>query len=160
MIEDCWWSGYQWSFVAMHIQRCLLNRNIQWNYLYAYMYMYLFCIISMIKHLLSVTFIITNHLGILARNLPESSKILQCTFGNMPYRQNAPMHFRWSFIFSTYGLYFLPGSNFSTFEEVKMPVSYSADFFSKKVTLWGFWEDLRWSGLLHMYTNKVCLEVF
>ena len=33
------------------------------------------------------------------------------------------MHFRWSFIFSTYGLYFLPGSNFAPFEEVKVPVS-------------------------------------
>ena len=51
-------------------------------------------------------------LGILARNLPESSKILQCTFGNMPLSSKCTMRFRWSFIFSTYGLYFLPGSIF------------------------------------------------
>ena len=52
-------------------------------------------------------------LGILARNLPESSKILQSTFGSMPWSSKCTMHFRWSFIFSTYGLYFLPGSNFA-----------------------------------------------
>ena len=42
------------------------------------------------------------------------------------------MHFRWSFIFSTYGLYSLPGSNFAPFEEVKVPVSNSDEFFQKK----------------------------
>ena len=46
--------------------------------------------------------------------------------------------FCWSFIFSTYGLYFLPGSIFAPFEEVKVPVSNSADFFPKKCPL----EDL------------------
>ena len=35
-------------------------------------------------------------------------------------------------IFRTYGLYFLPGSNFAPFEEVKVPVSNSAEFFSQK----------------------------
>ena len=58
-----------------------------------------------------------NPLGILARNLPESSKIVQCTFGNMPFN----IHHAFSLIFhifSTYGLYFLPGSNFAPFEEV------------------------------------------
>ena len=39
-----------------------------------------------------------NPLGILhvhvARNLPESSKIHQCTFGNMPSSSKCTMHFR------------------------------------------------------------------
>ena len=86
-----------------------------------------------------------NPLGILARNLPESSKILQCTFGNMPLSSKCTMHFRWSFIFSTYGLYFLPGSNFAPFEEVKVPVSKSADFFPKRCPL----EDLGLLGWIH-----------
>ena len=42
------------------------------------------------------------------------------------------MHFCWYFVFSTYGLYFLPGSNFAPFEEVQVPVSNSADFLSQK----------------------------
>ena len=67
-------------------------------------------------------FINPNLRGILARNFPESSKILQYTFGNMPLSSKCTMHFRWSFIFSTYGLYFLPGSNFGPFEDVKVPV--------------------------------------
>ena len=71
----------------------------------------------------------SNPLGILARNLPESCKILQCTFGNIPLYSKHTMHFRWSFIFSTYGLYVLPGSTFAPFEEVKVPVSNSAEFF-------------------------------
>ena len=33
-----------------------------------------------------------NPLGILARNLPESSKILHCTFGNMPLSSKCTMH--------------------------------------------------------------------
>ena len=53
------------------------------------------------------------------------------------------MHFRWSFIFSTYGRYFLLGSNFAPFEEVKVPVSNSADFF-KKCAPWGILEALGW----------------
>ena len=54
------------------------------------------------------------------------------------------MHFRWSFIFSTYGLYvymyvyFLPGSNFAPFEEVKVPVSNGAEFVKKKCHLEDF----------------------
>ena len=40
-------------------------------------------------------------LATLARNLPESSKIHQCIFGNMPLSSKCTMHFRWSFIFST-----------------------------------------------------------
>ena len=62
--------------------------------------------------------LILTPLGILARNLPESSKIHKCTFGNMPSSSKCTMHFRWSFIFSTYGLYFLPDSIFAPFEEV------------------------------------------
>ena len=45
------------------------------------------------------------------------------------------------FIFSTYGLYFLPGSNFAPFEEVKALVSNSAEFFPKSAP-WRIWEDL------------------
>ena len=57
------------------------------------------------------------------------------------------MHFPWSFIlFSTYGLYFLPGSNFAPFEEVKVPVSNSADFFQESAP-WRILEDLGWLGL-------------
>ena len=74
----------------------------------------------------------------LNRNLPEFSKIIQCTFGNMPLSSKCTMHFRWSFIFSTRRLYFLPGSNFAPFEEVKVPFSNSADFYSQKVPFWGF----------------------
>ena len=37
-----------------------------------------------------------NPLGILARNLPESSKILLGTFGNMPLSSKCMVHFRWS----------------------------------------------------------------
>ena len=74
-----------------------------------------------------------NPLEILARNLPESSKILQCTFGNMPLHvhvhvhvsSKCTMHFRWYFIFSAYGLHFLP------FDEVKVPVSISGEFYPK-----------------------------
>ena len=65
---------------------------------------------------------IPNPLSILARSLPESAKIHQCTFGNMPLSSKCTMHFRWSFIFSTHGLYFLLCSNFGPFEEVKVPV--------------------------------------
>ena len=57
-----------------------------------------------------------NTLGILAGNLPESSKIFQGTFGNC--------------------------CNFASFEEVKVsdtmfPISNSADFFPQKVPLGG-----------------------
>ena len=54
------------------------------------------------------------------------------------------MHFRRSFRFSTYGLYFLPGSNFAPFEEVKVPVSNSVDFPPppKKSAPWRILEDL------------------
>ena len=46
------------------------------------------------------------------------------------------MHHAFSLIFhiqrlGMYGLYFLPGSNFASFEEVKVPVSNSAEFFQK-----------------------------
>ena len=51
-----------------------------------------------------------NPLGILARNLPASSKTHQCTFGKMPSSSKCTMHFRWFFIYSNYGLYFLPGT--------------------------------------------------
>ena len=57
------------------------------------------------------------------------------------------MHFRWSFIFSTYGLYFLPGSNFALFEEGKGPVSNSAKFFQKSAP-WRILEELGWSVLI------------
>ena len=53
------------------------------------------------------------------------------------------MHFRWSFIFTTYDRYFLPGSKFAPFEEVKVPVSNSAEFFLKTAP-WRIWED--WGG--------------
>ena len=49
------------------------------------------------------------------------------------------MHnFHWSFIFSTYGLYFVPGSNFAPFKEEKVPVSNSAEFFQKECPLEDF----------------------
>ena len=73
-------------------------------------------------------------LGILARNLPESSKIHQCTFGNMPLSSKCTMHFCWSFIFSTYGLYFLPGSNFSHLKRWKYQFPTVLNF-SQKVPL-------------------------
>ena len=41
-----------------------------------------------------------------------------------------------SFIFSTYDLYFLPGSDFAPIEEVNVPVNNSAEFL----------EDLGWLG--------------
>ena len=57
----------------------------------------------------------------------------------MPSSSKCTLHFRWSFIFSTYGLYFLPGSNFAPFEEMKVPVSNSAVFvFPKKCPLEDF----------------------
>ena len=52
------------------------------------------------------------------------------------------MHFRLTFIFSTYGLHFLAGSNFAPFQEVKVPVSNSVDFFFQKSVPW-ILEDLR-----------------
>ena len=102
-----------------------------------------------------------NPVGILARNLTESSKILQCTFGNMPLSSKCTTHFRWSFIFSTDGLYILPGSNFVPFEEVKVPVSKSADFFLLSAP-WRILEDLGWLGfmeclhwnIIFLYGNK------
>ena len=41
-------------------------------------------------------------------------------------------------MFSTYGLYFLPGSNFALFEKVQVPVSNSAEFFQKSAS-WRIW---------------------
>ena len=70
-------------------------------------------------------------LGILARYLPESSKIhhISALLETCPY-----LHDAFSLIFHIqhlcYGLYFLPGSNFAPFEEVKLPVSNSADLFT------------------------------
>ena len=53
-----------------------------------------------------------------------------------------------SLILSTCSLYFLPGSNFAPFEEVKVPVSNSADFFSpKKTAPLRILLDLGWWGL-------------
>ena len=48
----------------------------------------------------------------------------------MPLSSKCTMHFRWSFIFSTYGLYFF-ASNLAPLEEVKVPVSNRAEFFQK-----------------------------
>ena len=45
-----------------------------------------------------------------------------------------------------YGLYFLPGSNFAPFEEVKVQVCKSADFFLKSAP-WRILMDLGWLGL-------------
>ena len=87
-----------------------------------------------------LVFLNPNPLGILARNRPESSKIRQCTFGNMPLSSKCIMHFRRSVIFSTYGLYFLPGSNFAPF------VSNSVEIFPKKCPL-EILQDLGWLGL-------------
>ena len=50
-----------------------------------------------------------------------------------------PLHFRWSFIFSTYGLYFLPGSNIAPFQDVKVQVSNSAAFSPWRI--WGGWDE-------------------
>ena len=63
------------------------------------------------------------------------------------------MHFRWSFIFSTYGMYFLPGSNFAPFEEVKVPVSNSTEFFQKSAT-WRILEDL---GVVEFYDYNLII---
>ena len=68
------------------------------------------------------------------------------------------MHFRWSFIFSTYGLYFLPGSSFAPFEEVKVPVSNSAELFQKSAA-WRILEDLGWLGFLKLSSNYVKLQI-
>ena len=91
----------------------------------------------------------TNPLGILSRNL-------QCTCINMPLSSKCTVHFRWSFIFSTCNLYFLPGSNVAPFEEVKVPVSNSAEFF-QKVTLGGFWV-VRVNDLILPHTD-VCIAL-
>ena len=51
------------------------------------------------------------------------------------------MHHAFSLIFHIqhlYGLYFLPGSNFAPFEEVKVPVSNGAEFKNKKCHLEDF----------------------
>ena len=45
---------------------------------------------------------------------------------------------------------FLPGSNFAPFEEVKVPVSNSADFFQKSAP-WRILEDLGWLGLSEIF---------
>ena len=54
------------------------------------------------------------------------------------------MHFRWSFIFSTCGLYFSPGSNF---EEVKVPVPNSAEFSLKSAP----WRNWGWLGFKNVW---------
>ena len=56
----------------------------------------------------------------------------------MPFSPKCTVHFRWSFIFSTYGLYFLPGGNCAPFEEVEVPVFNSADVYPPKMPLGGF----------------------
>ena len=57
------------------------------------------------------------------------------------------MHFRLFSIFSIYGLYFLPGSNFDPFVEVKVPVSNSAEFFG-------------WLGLIQFVSIDIYILTF
>ena len=71
----------------------------------------------------------------------------------MPDSSKCTVHFRWSFIFSTYSLYFLPGRNFAPLEEVKVPLSKSAEFFPKSGP-WGILQDLGWFGLNCTYSLK------
>ena len=52
-----------------------------------------------------------------------------------------------------YGLYFLPGSNFAPFEEVKVPVSNSAEFFQKSAP-WRILMDLGWVRVKRYWTLK------
>ena len=66
-------------------------------------------------------------LGILARNLLNPLKSSSTLLETCPYLKKCSMHFRWSFS-ALYGLYFLPGSSFAAFEEVKVPISNSAEF--------------------------------
>ena len=58
---------------------------------------------------------------------------------------------------STYGLYFLPGSNFATFEEVRVPVSNSAEYF-KKSAPWMILEDFGWLGLNKIMSNNMLIK--
>ena len=44
-------------------------------------------------------------------------------------------------------MFFLPGSNFAPFEDMKAPVSNSADFLSQKRANWRILMDLGWLGL-------------
>ena len=77
------------------------------------------------------------------------------------------MHRAFSFIvyIRHYDLYFLPGTHvviLPPFEEVKAPVSNSADFFPKKCPLEDFWrilEDLWWLGLVKG-NNIFCITTF
>ena len=68
-----------------------------------------------------------NLLGILARNQ------------NTPVQLIFKMHHPFPLIF--HGLYFLPGSKFGPFEEVKVPVSNGADSVFKKSAPWRILED-------------------
>ena len=80
-----------------------------------------------------------NPVRILAR---KPSWILQKSISALletcPLSSKYIMHFRWSFIFSIYGLYFLPGRNFAPFKEGNVPISNSAEFFPKS----GHWRIL------------------
>ena len=67
----------------------------------------------------------------------------------MPLSSKCIMHFRWPFIFSTYGLCSLPSSNFAPFEEVTAPVSNSAEFSSKNNPL----EDFAGFGVVRVNGN-------
>ena len=74
-------------------------------------------------------------------------KSISALLETCPYLQNAPCIFVDLSYLALYGLYFLPGSNFAPFEEVKVPVTNSAYFLQKKVPLGGFCQDLWWLGL-------------
>ena len=82
-------------------------------------------------------------------NPPKSSSALLETSS---FSSKCTMYFRRSFIFSTSGLYFLPCSNFALFEEVKVPVFNSADYFQKKVPLWGF-------GVVMVLIHTKCVQL-
>ena len=86
-------------------------------------------------------------------NPPKSSKILQCTFGNMPLSSKCTMHFRWSFIFSTCGLYFLPGSNFGPLESTSFQRCW---IFPKKCPL----EDFGGFGVVRVLSKFYNVRLF
>ena len=66
---------------------------------------------------------------------PPPPPPLQCTLETCPYLHNAPRIFVDLSYSALMAWYFLTGSNFAPFEEVKVPVSNSTDFFQKKCPL-------------------------
>ena len=110
------------------------------------------------------TFINPNPLGILARNLPESSKLIKCTFWKHALTLIFKMHHAFSLIFHIQHLMACTSCQaviLPHLKRVKVPVSNSAEFFQKKCPLEDFGGfgvvrvNYKWQQLIHIISREV-----